>query len=338
MLTTHGTLLRRSRFLATAVMRFCSLACALCLVSNAAAQSTLAFPGRTVRIIVPFAAGGPSDLLARTFGQKLSDAWGQPVLIDNRGGANGVVGTELGAKSTPDGRTLVLGTNGTHGINASLFPKLPYDTVSDFAPITRLAQVPFILVAHPSLPARSVKELLQLARTRPGEITCSSGGSPSQLAAELFKSMAQVKLLVVPYKGAALALNDVIAGQIYLTFGGLSIAIPQIRAARLRGLAVTGFKRSPTLPEIPTIAEAGVPGFETTTWYGVLAPGATPPAVVEQLNAAFVKVAQSSDVKERLLAQSFEPLADTPAQFAAIISDELKKWAKVVKDSGARPE
>jgi tripartite-type tricarboxylate transporter receptor subunit TctC len=315
-----------------------SLACALCLASSAAAQGTAPFPGRPLRIIVPFAAGGPSDLLARTFGQKLSETWGQPVLIDNRGGANGLVGTELGAKATPDGRTLVLGTNGTHGINASLFPKLPYDTVSDFAPITRLAQVPFILVAHPSLPAHSVKELLQLARARPGEITCSSGGSPSQLAAELFKSMAQVKLLVVPYKGAALALNDVVAGQIYLTFGGLSIAVPQIKAGRLRGLGVTGLKRSPAAPAIPTIAEAGVPGFETTTWYGVLAPGATPPAIVEQLNAAFVKVGQSADVRDRLLAQSFEPLADTPAQFAAIISNELKKWAKVVQDSGARPE
>ncbi|MBI2296922.1 MAG: tripartite tricarboxylate transporter substrate binding protein [Betaproteobacteria bacterium] len=311
-----------------------ALACAL--AGGALAQGTGAFPGRPVRLIVPFAPGGPSDLLARTIGQKLTETWGQQVLVDNRPGANGVLGTELAAKSPPDGRTLLLGTSGTHGINASLFPKLPYDTVNDFAPVTRLAQVPFVLVAHPSLPVRSVKELMQLARARPGEISCASGGSPSQLAAELFKSMARVDLLVVPYKGAAPAITDVIAGQVSLTFGGMALAMPQVKAGRLRALAVTGARRSPALPEAPTVAEAGVPGYEVTTWYGVLAPGGTPPQLVERINGAIVKVLQSPDVRERLLGQAFEPLADMPEQFAALIRSEVAKWAKVVKDAGVR--
>ena len=317
------------------ILRY-ALALLVAISPSAFAQS--AFPAKQVRIIVPFAAGGPSDLLARLFGQKLAEAWGVPVIIDNRGGANGIVGTELAAKSAPDGRTLVLGTTGTHGINASLFAKLSYDTVRDFAPVTRLGQVAFILVAHPTLPARSVRELLQLAKSRPGEITCSSGGSPSQLAAEYFKSMTQVNLLVVPYKGAAPAVSDVVAGQISLTFGGMALAMPHVKAGRLRALGVTSMQRSAGAPDVPTIAESGVPGFEVATWYGVLAPGGTPPAVVEQLNSAFVKVAQSPDVKEKLIALAFDPVTDTPAQFSALIAGELRKWAKVVKESGARAE
>ncbi|MGZ8229423.1 MAG: tripartite tricarboxylate transporter substrate binding protein [Burkholderiales bacterium] len=314
------------------------LSIALSAAADAHAQSAAGFPGRSVRFVVPFAAGGPSDLLARTFGQKLSELWGQPVVIENRGGANGIVGTEIVAKAPADGRTLLLGTSGTHGINSSLFPKLSYDAIRDFAPITRLGQVPFILVSHPLLPARSVKEVLQLARSRPGEIACSAGGSPSQLAAELFKSMSRVKLLVVPYKGAAPALNDVLAGHVYLTFGGPAIAMPHVKAGRLRALGVTGAQRSSTAPGVPTIAESGVPGYEVLTWYGVLAPGGTPPAIVEQLNAAFVKAAQTAEVKERVAALTFEPLADTPAEFSAIVAAEVKKWVKVVKEAGVKAD
>jgi tripartite-type tricarboxylate transporter receptor subunit TctC len=296
------------------------------------------YPGKAVRIIVPFAPGGPSDLLARTFGQKLSAAWGQPVVIDNRGGANGVLGTEATAKSAPDGYTLSVGSNGTHGINASLYPKLPYDTVKDFAPITRLAQVPFVIVSHPSLPASTVRELIQLARTRPSQVSCSSGGSPSQLAAELFKSMAGIKLLVVPYKGAALAVADVIGGQISMTFAGLAAAMPQVHSGRLRALAVTGTGRSVVAPDVPTVQEAGVPGFEVTTWYGLFAPAGTPPAVVERINRDVITAGKLADVRERLVTQAFEPLADTPAEFDQLIRKEIAKWARVVKSSGAGTE
>lgn len=310
-----------------------------CLTAGAAAQVTpQSYPSKPVRWIVPFAAGGPSDLLVRLIGQKLTDAWGQPVLADNRGGANGVVGSELAAKSAPDGYTILLGTNGTHGINASLFAKLPYDTISDFAPITRIGQVPFLLVAHPSLPARTVPELIKLARLKPGQISYASGGSASQLAAELFKSMARVDMLHVPYKGASVAITDVIGGQVSITFGGVALALPQVKAGRLRALAVTGSGRSAVVPDVPTVGESGVPGYEVSTWYGVFAPSATPRAIVERINAEIVKSVQTPDVKERLRSQAFEPLADTPEQFAALVRTEIVKWAKVVKESGARVE
>jgi tripartite-type tricarboxylate transporter receptor subunit TctC len=309
------------------------------LADAAFAQGTAQnYPNKPIRWVVPFAPGGPSDLLVRTIGQKLTAAWGQPVVADNRSGANGAVGSELVAKSAPDGYTLLIGSNGTHGINASLYAKLPYDTINDFAPITRVGQVPFVLVAHPSLPARTVGELIRLARLKPGQISYASGGSPSHLAGELFKSMARVDLLHVPYKGASLAITDVIGGQVSLTFGGIALAAQQINAGRLRALAVTGMRRSPVMPEVPTVAESGVPGYEVSTWYGVFAPGATPRVIVERINAEIVKVMELPDVRERLLGQAFEPLADTPQQFAALVRAEIVKWAKVVKESGARAD
>lgn len=319
------------------------VACASAAIASATIVTTTpslaqSYPAKPVRIIVPFAPGGPSDLLARTFGQKLSAAWGQPVVVDNRGGASGVLGTEAAAKSAPDGYTLLVGSNGTHGINASLYPRLPYDTVKDFAPITRLAQVPFIVVAHPSVPATNVRELVRLARARPSQVSCSTGGSPSQLAAELFRSMSGIRLLVVPYKGAALAIGDVIGGQVSMTFAGVALALPQVQAGRLRALGVTGPSRSAVAPDVPTVSEAGVPGFEVTTWYGLFAPAGTPAAVVERLNGDVIKAGQLADVRERLLTQAFEPLADTPAAFDQLIRAEISKWARVVKESGARVE
>ena len=289
-----------------------------------------------MRIIVPLAAGGPSDFLARTLGQKFTEAWGQPVVIDNRTGANGVVGTELAAKSAPDGYTLVMGTNGTHGINAALFPKLPYNTVNDFAPIARVGIAPYALVAHPSLPVRAVPDLLQLARARPGQITIASGGSASHLAAALFKSMSRVDLLLIPYKGNALAVTSVISGETSLVFGNIAQSVPQVKAWRLRALGVTSVQRSPVMPDVKTIAESGVPGFETSTWYGLLAPAGTSRAIVDKLNGEIVRILQLPDVRERLTAEAFELPADTPDQFAAIIKSELSRWAKVVKDTGAR--
>ena len=314
-----------------------AVACAAALaVYPALAQSP--FPAKSIRIIVPLAAGGPSDLLARTLGQKLTEAWGQPVVIDNRAGANGVVGSELVARSTADGYTLLMGTNGTHGINASLFPKLSYDTINDFAPVARVGVAPYVLVAHPSLPVPGVPDLVRLARARPGQITIAAGGSAAHLASELFKSMARINLLLIPYKGSSLAVNAVIGGESSLVFGNIAQSVPQMKAGRLRALGVTGAWRSPAIPEVKTVAESGVPGFETSTWYGMFAPAATPRGVVEKLNAELVRILQLPDVRERLTTEGFELPADTPDQFAAIIKAELARWAKLVKETGARIE
>ena len=296
------------------------------------------YPNRSIRIIVPLAAGGPSDLLGRMLGQKFTEAWGQPVVIDNRTGANGVVGSELVAKSPPDGYTLLMGTTGTHGINAALFPKLPYDTVNDFAPIARAGVAPYVLVAHPSLPVRAMPELLQLARARPGQITIASGGSASHLAAALFKSIARIDLLLIPYKGNSLAVTAVIGGEISLVFGSIAQSLPQVKAGRMRALGVTGVRRSPVMPDVKTIAESGVPGFETSTWYGMLAPAGTPRVIIDKVNGEIVRILQLPDVRDRLTAEAFELPSDTPDQFAAIIKSELSRWAKVVKDTGARIE
>lgn len=296
------------------------------------------YPAKPIRVIIPFGPGGPSDLLARTVGQKLTEAWGQQVLIDNRPGANGVVGAELAARSAPDGYTLVMATNGTHGINASLYPKLPYDTVRDFAPITRLGQSPYLLVAHPSLPVRTVKELIQLARGRPGEITFSSGGSVSQLAAELFKKTARINLVVVPYKGNAPAVTAVMSGEVSLVFGGIAQSTQLVRAGRLRALGYASLQRSSVLPEIPTVSESGLPGFEAGAWYGLLAPGATPRAIVERLNTEVVRIVRLPEVAQRLRGEGYELPADTPDQFAAVIRAELAKWAPIVRESKLRPD
>ena len=295
------------------------------------------YPAKPIRVIVPFGPGGPSDLLSRAVGQKLSEAWGQQVIIDNRPGANGIVGSELAAKSAPDGYTLVSATSGTHGINASLFPKLPYDTVKDFAPITRLGHAPYLLVAHPSLPVRAVKELIALARKRPGEIAWAAGGSPTQLGAELFKRTAKIDVTVVPYKGNAPAVTAVISGEVQLVFGGISQSAPQVKAGRLRALGVAGLARSPVMPQVPTIAESGLPGFEAGSWYGLLAPGATPRPVIDRLHGEIVRILRLPEIQQRLKGEAYEIPADTPDQFAAVIRTEVAKWAPIVRDAGLRP-
>lgn len=310
----------------------------LLLLIFSASLGAAEYPARSIRIIVPFGPGGPSDILARTVGQKLTEAWGQQVFIDNRPGANGVVGSELAARSAPDGYTLVMGTNGTHGINASLYPKLPYDTVRDFAPITRVGLAPYVLVAHPSLPARSVKELIAFARARPGELAWASGGSPSQLAAELFKRTARIDALVVLYRGNAPAVTAVLSGEASLVFGGISQSAPHARAGRLRALGVASLNRSPVMPDVPTIAESGLPGFEASAWYGLLAPGGTPRAIVDRLFGEIIGSMQSAAVRERLRGEAYELPIDTPDQFAAVIRAELAKWAPIVKDAGLKPE
>ena len=315
-----------------------ALACCIAAGAHAQTADPSRYPVRTVRVVVPFAPGGPSDLPARIVGVKLSEAWGQQVVIDNRGGAGGIVGAEIVAKSAPDGYTLVMGTTGTHGINASLYPKLSYDTIKDFAPIARIGISNYALIAHPSLPVRNVRELLKLAKARPGQLTWSSGGSVSQLAAELFKRTADIDVVVVPYKGNALAVTATMSGEVSLNFGGIAQSAPLVRAGKLKALAVSGLKRSNVMSDVPTVAESGVPGFEAGSWYGLLAPAATPRAIVERINKEVVRIVQLPDVRERLAAEAFEVPIDTPAEFAAYIRADVVKWAKVVKQAGIKAE
>jgi tripartite-type tricarboxylate transporter receptor subunit TctC len=319
------------------VTRAATAALALLLLCAATSRAQQ-YPSKPIRVIVPFGPGGPSDFLIRNIGQKLTEAWGQQVIVDHRLGANGVVGAELTARAAPDGYTLGMATNGTHGINASLFAKLPFDTVKDFAPITRFGFAPYLLIAHPSLPARGVKELIALARTRPGEITWSFGGSPSQLSAELFKKMAGVNVIVVPYKGNAPAVMAVLSGEVSLSFGNIAQSVPQVKAGRLRALAVASLQRSAIMPDVPTVAESGLPGFEGGAWYGLLAPAATPRAIVDRLNGEIVRILKLPDIQQRLRNEAYDIYGDTPEQFAAAIRAEVAKWAPIVKQAGLRAE
>ena len=296
------------------------------------------YPAKAIRVIVPFGPGGPTDFLVRMLGQKVTESWGQQLVVDHRTGANGVVGSELMARAVADGYTLGVVTNGTHGINTSLFPKLPYDAVKDFAPIARIGMAPYLLVAHPQLPVRNVKELIALARVRPGEISWSCGGSPSQLAAELFKKTAGINVIVVPYKGNSPAVTAVISGEVSLSFGNVAQSVPQVKGGRLKAIAIGGRKRSPVMPDVPIVAEAGVPGFEAGAWYGVVAPAGTPRPLIERLNAEFTRIARLPDIQQRLGSEAYEVIADTPEQFAAAIRAEIAKWAPIVKQSGLRAE
>jgi tripartite-type tricarboxylate transporter receptor subunit TctC len=304
---------------------------------GAAAQ---AWPEKAVRFVVGFTPGGPSDILARALGQKLAESWTQQVVIENRPGAGGNIAAELVAKSAPDGTTWLLGNNSILATNQSLYAKLGYDPVRDFAPVALVAIQPNILVVNPNVRASSVKELIALAKAKPGELNYASSGSgaAAHLAGELFKAMTGVDMVHVPYKGAQPALTDVIAGQAQLMFATSASVIPYIKAGRLRALAVTTAQRSASVPELPTVSEAGVPGFEAITWHGVVVPAATPRPLVERINADIVKVLRMRDLRERLESLGAEVAPGTPQDFADYIAREIPKWAKVVKDSGARAE
>jgi len=305
--------------------------------ANAPAQE---YPVKAIRFIAPNLPGGPTDILARLVGQKLAESFGQPVVIENRAGAGGNIGTEAAAKSPPDGYTLVTGNNATFGANVSLYKHLAFDPVKDFAPLVLVATQPNILVVHPSLPVTSVRQLIVLAKARPGELNYAGSGmgAVAHLAAELFKSMAGVNIVHIPYKSAAPALIDVIAGQNQLMFATSLSVQPHIKSQKLRALAVTTAKRSRLMPELPTIAEAGVPGFEAMTWHGVLTTGGTPPAIVNKLSAEINRILQLPDVRERLGSLGAEIIGGTPQEFAAHIQREIPKWAKVIKDAGVRLE
>jgi tripartite-type tricarboxylate transporter receptor subunit TctC len=304
----------------------------------AACAAAQPYPSKPIRLVVPFPPGGTTDILARDVGQRLTEALGQPVVIDNRPGAAGNIGSDIVAKAAPDGYTLLMCTVSSHAINPSLYAKLPYDHIKDFAPVILVARVPNVLEVNPGVPVYSVTDLIKLAKEKPGQINFASSGSGTSihLSGELFKTMAGVDMVHVPYKGSAPAITDLIAGQVQVMFDNLPSSLQQIKAGRLRAIAVTSAQRSPALPDIPTIGESGLPGFEATSWFGVLAPAGTPPAILSKLNTEIDKWLQSADGKEKLLTQGALPAGGTPDQFSAYIKSETEKWAKVVKLSGAK--
>lgn len=298
------------------------------------------YPSKPIRFIVPFAPGGSTDILGRIVAQKLSEAFGQQVIVDNRGGAGGSIGTELAARAAPDGYTIVLGHIGTLAMNPTLYPKLPYDPTKDLAAVALIAKLPNGLVVHPSLPAKSVKEFVTIARAKPNETLYGSAGagSSNHLGMVYLELLAKVKLTHVPYKGAGPAIIDLMAGNISAMIPGMLTVMPHVRSGKLRLLGVSTTRRLVILPDVPTIAEAGVPGYEVTNWQGVLAPVATPREIVAQLNAEIIKALRQPDVKDRLAAEGAEPANSTPGEFGAHIKAEIARWAPVIKASGARAE
>jgi tripartite-type tricarboxylate transporter receptor subunit TctC len=330
---------RTSSDVITRAVRFTALVCVLAGAAvNAPAQSTASYPNRAMRWIVPLPPGGGADMVARIVAEKLSKNLGQQVVVDNRAGGGTVIGAELAAHSPPDGYTWLLGTATTHAINASLVKKLPYDPIKDFAPVSLVAILPQVFMAHPSLPANSLKELIALARKRPGQINFAStgNGSANQLAVEMLKSYAKIDMVHVPYKGASPALVDLLAGNIQFMSTTIPPALPHLKTHRLKAFAVANAKRSALLPQIPTTAEAGAPGVEASSWNGLLVPAGTPKEIIARLHSEVVAVMNMNDVKERLLGAGVEPLVNTPAEFAAYIDTETARYAKVVRESGAR--
>jgi tripartite-type tricarboxylate transporter receptor subunit TctC len=322
-------------------MRICRVLSALWIAVAAVmarpSHAADAYPTHPVRLVVPFPPGGGNDAVARVIAQKLSERLAQQIVIDNRGGAGGIIGAQLAAKSPPDGYTLFFGQTHTLTINPHLYANLPYDPQKDFAPVALLASVPLVLVVNPAVPATSVQALIALAKQRPGQINFASpgNGSDGHLIGELFKTTAGIAITHVPYKGTGPALTDLLAGQVQIFFCTLAPAVPHIQAGTLRALAVTSARRSTAVPDVPTVAEAGVPGFEAAVRYGILAPAGTPPAIVARLNGELRQVVQDDAVRARFAADGAQPLTGTPQDYAADIAAELVKWGKVVRESGA---
>lgn len=317
---------------------FPSAALMVCSAAHAAAPAGGPdYPSRPLRVIVPWVAGGGTDIVARIITPKLSEALGQPVIIDNRPGANGIVGSEIAARATPDGYTMILEAV-EHVINASTYAKLPYDTIKDFGPVGLVAAHSLVLIVPPSFPAGSVKELAALARSRPGELNFGSWGQGSlaHLSGELFKNSAGIQMTHVPYKGAPQAIIDMLGGRLPLMFTTMPTGAPQVKQGKLRGLAVTNREREPLLPEVPTMIESGYPGFEVDSWRGLYVPAGTPKAIITRLNRELVKVLQMPDVKERIVAAGFAPVSGTPEALDAFGRAELAKWSKVAKSAGVR--
>jgi tripartite-type tricarboxylate transporter receptor subunit TctC len=314
---------------------------ALCagVVAATAAQAQK-YPDRPIRIIAQFQPGTSTDILARVIGGKLTESWSQQVVVDNRPGAGGMVGTELGAKAAPDGYTLTMAVSSGFGINPSLYSKLPYDVLRDFAPITNIALTPQTLVANPGFAAKSVKDLVATAKAKPGQINFASlgAGSTSHLTMEMFRSAAGIRMNHIPYKGSPAAHAELFSGQIPVMFDAIPAVLPHVKGGRLRGLGIGSAQRSPFLPEVPTIAESGFPGFEAVGWIGIAAPSKTPVAILDKLNAEIVRIINTPEMKQRLATLAFTPVGDARQQFSAFIKSEIAKWGKAVKESGAKAD
>ena len=327
---------------ATSRVMACTIAAAVALIANmdaSLAQSGgAAYPAKPVRLVVPFPPGSSTDIVSRLLAQKLSEGWGHQVIVDNRPGGGGAIGVELVAKAPADGYSLVVGHIGTHGVNPSLFPKLPYDPIKDFSFITQTVSLPLILAVHPSLPARTVKELTALAKVKKGQLNYASGGngSAAHLAVEYYKLLAKVDLVHVPYKGTGPALTDLMAGNVSVTITGMPPLMPHIKSGRLRALAVTTAKRVENLPQLPTFAESGYPEYEINSWQGLFAPAGAPADIVSKIHGAVAGTLKLPDVRERLAGLGAEPVASAPEQFAAHVKREIAKWARVVKSAGIR--
>jgi tripartite-type tricarboxylate transporter receptor subunit TctC len=319
-------------------LRLALFALALLLPGPALAQGD-AWPTRPVRVVVGFTAGGTTDIIARLVGNKLSEAWNQSVAIDNRPGAGGNIGSTIVAKAPPDGYTLLVGSVGPLAVNASLYKDMPYDALTDFAPIVLIATVQNVLVVPPDLPVRSVKDLVELARARPGQLNFASTGSgtSAHLSGELLKQMAKIDMVHVPYRGAV-GLNDLLGGRIQLMFATIPSVIAHIRAGSLRAVAVTSSRRSLALPDLPTVEETGYPGFDASSWFGIVAPVGTPRAIVDKIHRDTVRIVNLPDIRENLLSQGADPIGSTPEEFGRFMKSETEKWAEIVRISGARAE
>lgn len=320
--------------------RLIAAAVGVMLACGAAVAAAQPYPAKPVRLIVPFPPGGSNDILGRTLAQQLGEAWGQQVVVENRAGAGGVIGTELAAKAPPDGYTILIGHIGTLAVNVALYPKLPYDPLRDFAPITLIATVPNVLVVHPSVPASTVAELIAYAKANPGKLYYSSGGngSAAHLAMEYFKLQTGTDIVHVPYKGTGPSVTDLIAGQVTMTMTGIPPVIAYVRAGTLCALGVSSLRRSEILPGVATIAESGVKGFEATQWYGIVAPAGTPREIVTKLNAGIRTVMQSKQMRDRLSAEGAIANTSTPEEFAQHIRSEIARWGAVVKSAGMRAD
>ena len=312
-------------------------ALAFACVASAAAQT---YPAKPVRLIIPFSAGGGTDIFARLIGRKLQENMGQSFVPDNRAGASGIIGCELVARAAPDGYTLLMGTTGTHTTNPAVYAKLPYDPLKDFEPVSLVAESPFMLLVHPSLPARTVKELIAFARARPGELTYGSSGigSSSHLGFELFNMMAGIKGVHVPYKGLPPAMSDTASGQLVMTWNSITASAEFIKAGRVRALGIGSKKRSALMPQIPTISEAGLPGYELGSWYGLFAPAGTPQSIVRRLHGEIVKAINDPALKQQFSALSAEAVGSTPEEFREVLKKDIVKWAKVARAANVKPQ
>jgi tripartite-type tricarboxylate transporter receptor subunit TctC len=323
----------------TPLVRHCAWTVALIAIGMSMGAHAAQFPTKPIRLIVPFAPGGSNDIMARIAAQKFSESLGQQVIVDNRPGASGIVGTELAAKAPPDGYTLLM-MSLTLTVNPSLYRKLPYDTTKDLVPVSLIASAPLMLVVNPALPAKSVQELIAHAKANPGKLNFGSGGrgTTPHLAGEMLKAMAGLDMTHVPYKGGGPALADLVGGQIQLMLENIPSTLPFAKSGKLRALAVSGMKRSPLVPDLPTLDEAGLKGYEIVGWNGLFYPAGTSPAIIRTIHAQTVKMLAQPDVKERLAALGAEPVGNSPAEFAAFIRAEIGKWARIVKQAGLKPE